>query len=288
MAKEEESSLLTPKVLLEWISTIAIAAAIFGFLIVNTNLAAYGLWDFNFFRVEYISAGMLFIVLLFIIVIPIIFAYDKVLDLETHRKDSKTSFIKRALIKPLEWLIWIGSIVPLGFFLYLFVPIEDSAIKVSFVVLIGMIVILFVSPTISIATSYYKDLSKPKDATLPSVKEITKKWLMSFGPFYIMMAFLGIVLIFGMLLYPLIPHSFGGGRPIFVQINFADNSFGATSTIATLIYETPDFTTFNTGDGTYSVRTSAISSVEYLESVPSFRILLPALMYGKVATSSNK
>ena len=86
-------------------SICAILAVLFGFLIVNMWLALFGFWDFNFLKVQYISAGLLF---LCIILIHVVFAYAffKAKDILERYRIINSSFIKSCAVNILKFLIF--------------------------------------------------------------------------------------------------------------------------------------------------------------------------------------
>ncbi len=282
-------TIVKAKTILEWLSVITITSALFGFFIVNLFLANYGLWDFSFLRTEYISAGILFMVFLFITAGPVAWAYDKTWDLKERFK--KHRWFVRFGVWIGKWVIRIISLIPGYYFLSFIVFVNDPTVKSWLIFGIFFIEMFFVACSISFLHGYYKERVRGVELQ-PNISKIGKvlmQWLYSLVPFYTGGLLLCIVMVFSLATYPFIPHFFGGGEPVLVKINFKNNAFEATSTQAMLVYQTGDTIIFSNVTGTYSMNESEVSSVQYLESESGFRNMLPALKYGKlIPRSENK
>ena len=279
---EETSTLVGAKTILEWLSIIGIASVLFGFFIVNLFLSNYGLWDFSFLRTEYISAGILFMIFLFVTAGPVAWAYDKTWDWKERFKNHRW-FIKFGVWVG-KWTLRIASLIPGYYFLNFLVLVTDPKIKSGLIFGIFFVVMFFVASSMSFLHGYYKEKIRGIELQ-PNISKIKKAligWLYSLAPIYTGGLLLCIVMIFSLATYPFIPHFFGGGEPVLVQINFKNNNFGSTSTQAMLVYQTGDMIVFSNATGTYSMNESEISSVQYMESESGFRNMLPALKYGKL------
>jgi hypothetical protein len=254
------------------VATFAVAAFLFGFLIVNARLMGLGLWDFSFLRVEYISAGTLFLIFISCTIVFPLFAWNESNKLKQKASVAGTKWYARFGYWIVRMIITALSLLPSLFFLYTVVWMEDQSLKWAIIVLFTIVSYLFLSPIKNAIRLYWDNYQARQEEVGGFRKSILRHlqpYLTTFGTLSIFI----LATVFGILVYPEIPHLLGGGMPVFVQIDFAPNSFSATSTSARLIYQDSNAIVFNTNSSTYSVRPDEINSIEFLESDPGFRNL---------------
>jgi len=254
------------------VATFAVASFLFGFLIVNARLMGLGLWDFSFLRVEYISAGTLFLIFIACTIVFPLFAWNESNKLKQKAAMPGTRWYGHFWFWLVRKLITLLSLLPSLFFLFIVVWVDDQFIKWAIIVLFTIVSYLFLFPTKEAIRTYwsnYHTTQDEADGLRESILRHLRPYLTTFG---ILSIFI-LATVFGILVYPEIPHLLGGGMPAYVQIEFTPNSFLATSTTAWLIYQDSNAVVFNTNSSTYSVRPDEINSIEFLESDPAFRNL---------------
>jgi hypothetical protein len=259
-------------ILRDIVATFAVAAFLFGFLIVNARLMGLGLWDFNFLRIEYVSAGTLFLIFISCIIVFPLFAWNESNKLKQKASVAGTKWYAQFGYWIVRMIITALSLLPSLFFLYTVVWMEDQSLKWSIIILFTIISYLFLSPIKNAVRLYwdnYHAAQEDVDGFRKSILRHLKPYLTTFG----ILSIFVLATVFGILVYPEIPHLLGGGMPAIVQIDFASNSFSATSTTARLIYQDSNMVVFDTNSSTYSVRPDEINSIEFLESTAGFRNL---------------
>ena len=270
--------------ILQLVSIGVIASVFFGFLIVNSYLAIFGFWDYNFLKVQYVSAGTLFLILT---LVPgsLFYIYLKVKkalkDYETkNRKLLKTIFVKVFTV------ILFGLVAFFSFFSFILAP-SMSNIKVSggFIFAMGIWWVLLVWGLVFVLAKYQQDFLVNNKKKELDFRYILWSFFEHGRLFYGLMAIPMLVLMFSLIVYPLVPRYLGGGKPVSVMISFnpeyeragigVENPFPAM-----LIYQSSDSVLTVTETGTYLFKQGDIAYIKYLEGntqLKQLRLVSPAL-----------
>lgn len=262
----------------------ALLATFFGFLIVNLYLAFFGSWDPEFLKVQYLTAGTLFLIL---IVVPVIFLSVYFL--------AKNYFKKYREVNSGWWTkVWTRIVTSILFFLGMYLSFSFFTSLTAF----GNIHLSPVESIYAIATvwiiiiwSILWIFFKSKDELSQAAKEDSykfKKLFLSAGAyykfFYVFIVIPTLMLIFLWAVYPMTPRYFGGGQATAVRIGlveeFKNEQIGVSNPFdALLVHQSSDsFLILTTSGEVYTLRKSDISFFRHLES----NAVLDALKSNKV------
>lgn len=264
------------------LSVITAFSLFFGFLVVNIYLAQFGFWDFNFLRVDYITAGLLFMLF---IGLPVGFSWllDKsYASINAHVITNK-SLPKRIAIRITKWvfkLIFLGIALYVDYFFFSIVMVAGSNVNKTFVTIESMIWFAVIMITTSAVRKSYRKVKAFK-ADTSSLREKIEHWVEIFKPvYYLPFVMLVILVAFSFLMYPLIPRYWGGGAETDIVIYLKNNTNLVSPLRAKLVYQSQDSLLINSSSSTYLLPTDQISDIQYLSSNPIFQKLLDGLKGG--------
>lgn len=276
-------------VTLQVISIIAVASTFFGFLIVNIYLSIFGFWDFNFLKVQYFSAGGLF---LFFISIPTLFFYIffKAREiLEKYRLINKTK-LKSVLVFISKLFIFF-AISLINFFVFIF-PLSLSNVFYSNpgLIFLGVLWTAIIFGTVATSIKSHGEITELRHKPI-NLRNIVAYFSAHYRLSYILLATLALTLIFSFFVYPVVPRYFGGGKPVEVSIGFDQNfnseQIGVSNPFnALLVYQSADSLLILTNGGTYLLKQSDIAYVKYLEGNIRMRALQDFMNLDSATTSS--
>ncbi len=251
---------------LQALSIAVIGSAFFGFLVVNIYLATYGFWDFNFLKVEYVSAGVEF--LLFTL-FPAILSYaffEAENVLERYRKE------KSRLISVLAYLAKFPLFVFLGI---LSVFVFDFAVMLGgvflaptflYVLSIGWSLLIF--GAVWVIRKYRNEIDNLRNKRL-ALNSMLEYFFAHYRFLYILFAIPFLVFVFSLIIYPATPRYIGGGEPSPVMVGlvstFDAKSIGLTNRFyAQLIYQSTDSLLVKTISGIYLLKQNDVTYIQYL------------------------
>jgi hypothetical protein len=276
--------------ILQILSIGAVASTFFGFIIVNIYLAFFGFWDFNFLKVQYVSAGFLF--LLFTL-LPATFFYvffEARTILERYQDINKKT-IKSILIILAEVIIFV-ALAYLSFCTFIF-PISLSYISISqpFPTVLGIFWTVVIFLLVRTVIKSHKEIIETRTKIL-NLQNIVYYFQAHFRLLYLLFAIPSLIFIFSFIIYPVVPRYLGGGEPVTVSINlistFSDNQIAPVNPFnAFLIYQSSDSLLITTGTGTYLLKQSDISYIKYLGSNQRLAPFLSFLNPSKTASTST-
>ncbi len=255
--------------ILQIISIWVVASVFFGFLAVNIYLAIFGFWDYNFLKVQYVSAGALFLILT---MIPgaLFYIFLKVKNVLKDYETIEKNILKTIFVKSFT-LVLFGLIAFFSFVSFIIAPSMGN-IKISggFIYFMGILWVLLVWGLVFVLTKYQEDF-----LTNGKKKELNLKYILwSFFEhsrlFYGLLAIPILLLMFSLLVYPLVPRYLGGGKPVSVMISF-NPDYDRTEIVledpfpAMLVYQSSDSVFLVSGTGTYLLKQEDIAYIKYLE-----------------------
>lgn len=261
---------------LQMVSLFAVVSAFFGFLIVNIYLALFGFWDFNFLKVQYFSAGGLF---LFFIGSPAALfcaSFRARNILETYRANSNSTF-KSILVFFVKGLIlFVMAVLSFGIFIF---PLMFSNLTfpASFVTFLGVIWTAMIFGAAAMFIKARSDISDTRGREI-NFKNIVVYFFAHYRLLIVFLISPLFIFMFSFLIYPTVPRYFGGGKPVAVNIGF-DQQFnsqqmGITNPFnAFLVYQSADSVLVLTDKGVYLLKQSDIAYIEYLEANARIRSL---------------
>ena len=255
------------KLILELLSILIAGSLVFGFLIVNLYLSQLGAWDFDFLKVEYISAGLLFFIFLGFAIFLVVMRERFIYFISGHAFIDKSGWKKMEVIV-LRIITYLLMILLNGFLF--FIPVEAKSISGFFIACYSMALWGIASHLLVLAgkNSYnrimtFKNHVGNFNTTLSTWEGLGK---LVYSP----IAAIAVIAIFSVYVYPLIPRSWGGGRPINVKIYFVQNAPYASSMPAQLISQSSESALVSFDGDTYTIKQDQITDIEYLDKKPEF------------------
>lgn len=255
---------------LQIVSIFAVASGFFGFLIVNAYLALYGFWDFNFLKIQYFSAGGLF---LFFILVPSLFFYiffkaTEILERYKTEDENKLKTVVLFICKILLFILIFYFSFFLTFTLLLHTPILKFVGIVWTLLIFGLVWIIRIS---------HHEITIIRESKL-NLKNIVAYFVAHFRLVYIFVAFHVFVLMFSFFVYPIVPRYFGGGKPSAVSITYekglnANESEITEGSYALLIYQSADSLLIKSINGTYLIKQNSVAYIKYLDDSNLFNII---------------
>jgi len=260
--------------ILQWVSLFTIISAFLGFIIVNSYLAIYDFWDFNFLKVQYFSAGGLF---LFFIAVPSVSFYSFLKAkriLEDYRNENKST-IKSILVFLTQGLIFV-FFASLSLIIFVLPVMLGKVINsTSFIYSLGILWVTLIFLSVRIATKSHEEIIKT------STKPINlRNILVYFGAHYRLLYFIFaiplLIFIFSLFVYISVPRYLGGGKPVSVSISLNSNlnaeEIEAKSPFnAIMVYESENSVLVVIDGGTYLIKQSNISYIKYLNGTAKIR-----------------
>jgi len=242
-------------------AVLAAVAFFLGFLVVNSYLAEFGFWDFDFLKVEYISAGLLFMILVTIGIFGVILR-EKILNAPPQKTGRQTKAWRRFS------KCWSYFILFAINFLAFFIPInpqDKNAFLHDLTEVIMWTIILHLS-FLAIRYTYRIITSHKKFPTFDEIFMGWKFFNLIWAPLLILFTFVT----FSMYIYPLVPRAWGGGKPTAVVL-YLNNDPQFTSPLnAELIYQSPDSVLVLVRNETYLIKQISVTNIQYLEKGPTF------------------
>lgn len=255
--------------ILQVVSIGVVASVFFGFLTVNIYLAIFGFWDYNFLKVQYVSAGVLFLILT---TIPggLFYIFLKVNKALKEYENADKKILKTIFVKVFT-VVLFGLAAFFSFFSFILAP-SMSNIKVSggFVHAMGFWWVLLVWGLVFVLTKYQQDFLTDNKKKELNFRYILWSFFEHGRLFYGLLTIPMLILMFSLIVYPLVPRYLGGGKPVAVMIAF-DSEYTQVETnlenpfSAFLIYQSSDSVLTVTGTGTYLFKQSDIAYIKYLE-----------------------
>lgn len=262
--------------ILQIASLLAIISTFFGFLIFNIYLALYGFWDFNFLKVQYFTAGVLFI---FYVSFPVIFFYIffNAREILCKYLFNHGSICKRTLIFIFKIVLFIFAF-SLSFLIFV-IPLGLGKVinSLSFIQFLGFIWITLILFGVQVGLKSHKEINQAH-----TMKVTFKNIIIYFGAFYRLLYFLivipTLVLIFSFFVYPSIPRYLGGGKPSPVSIglntNLNSKEIGVTNPFnAIMVYESENSVLVLIDGGMFLIKQSNINYVKYTETATNIHNL---------------
>lgn len=260
--------------ILQIISIFTVSTLFFGFLIVNAYLAAFGFWDFNFLKIQYFSAGSLF---LFLMLLPAALFYmflkaEKILD--------KYKMLDKSLFKTISIFIFkilVFSVISFfSFFLTFAFFLQGHITQWSFLKFICILWITLIFVLTSVIRKSYNEIKTLRNSDL-NLQNIISYFGAHFRLLYVLFAIPVFLLIFSFFFYPTIPRYLGGGEPSAVSITY-EKDLKTESEIpdhsyALLIYQSADLLLVKTIAGVYLLRQDDIAYIKYLDDNRLFNII---------------
>ncbi|HEY0948118.1 MAG TPA: hypothetical protein VGE53_01315 [Candidatus Paceibacterota bacterium] len=255
---------------LQWVSLFAVSSTFFGFLVVNSYLALYGFWDFNFLKVQYFTAGSLF---LFFVALPSTFFYGFLKAVEVLNKYLKENkgALRTIFISVLK-VILFGLASSLSFVLFVFPLLLGRTINPpSFIYFLGFVWVAMIFFGVSVAKKSHKEIAQAH-----SMRITLKNIVIYFGAYYRLLYFLIalpiLLFMFSFFVYSSVPRYLGGAKPVAVSIglnsNFNGEEIGVQSPFnAIMVYESENSVLILIDGGTYLIKQADISYVKYLATI---------------------
>lgn len=257
--------------ILQVLSIYGLASVFFGFLIVNIYLAFFGYWDPEFLRVQYVSAGSLF---LFMLGVPafLYWIYFIVRNYFKKYRILKTGTYTKVWTSFAEVLILIG-VSYFGFTLFkvllAFGRMPLSPAGFMNVMIVFWLALIFGS--LLVVSKSREELRKAKD-----VDTEFKKGFLYFGAYYKFIYFvIAAPILFGMFvwfIYPFVPRYFGGGQVSTVNIGLVSDFDPKQINVENpfpgfLVYQSSDSILVLTTKGeVYTLRKDDVAYIRYLDS----------------------
>jgi hypothetical protein len=250
------------------VSIFAIAASFFGFVTVNMYLAMYGFWDFNFLKVQYFSAGGLFLMFL-LVPASFCYAYSVAKEiLEKYRKKDGSA-LKSFFVISARWIILIG-LGTLNFFVFILVAsVSNATYQANFIVAFAIMwTIVTFTATLTLIKAF-GDINGMRDQPV-TLKNIATYFFAHYRLLYPVLAVFLLIFLFSFFVYPVVPRYFGGGKPVAVTIGFEQKEKKVADDLsnpldAFLIYESNDSLLLLTEQGVYLFKQDDIAYVKYRE-----------------------
>lgn len=276
MENHEQIGSFPASAILGILSVITAFSLFFGFLVVNIYLGQFGFWDFNFLRVEYVTAGILF--MLFITFPSILWwLLDKMYDsLNAHTAIHKSVFKK--ILSPVLKLIFLSIALYINYvFFSLLVSASSFSKTTSFgIASIGWFVIIAI--VAAGMRKSYRGAKALKKIDPMNLREMIEGWAELSRPAYYLPLFLFVMpLAFSIFLYPLVPRYWGGGAQTKIMIYLKSNTNLTSPLPAKLIYQSQDSLLINASGSTYLLPTDQILDIQYLGSNQNFQKLLDGM-----------
>lgn len=255
--------------LLQIVSIGVIASVFFGFLAVNIYLAIFGFWDYNFLKVQYVSAGVLFLILT---MIPgaLFYIFLKVKSVLKDYESKGRNIFKTIFVKSFT-IVLFGLIAFFSFVSFIIAPSMGN-IKVSggFIHAMGIWWVLLVWGSVFVLAKYQQDFLGVNKKKELNFRYILWSFFEHGRLFYGLMAIPMLVLMFSLIVYPLVPRYLGGGKPVSVMISFNPDydrtEIGLEDPFpAMLVYQSSDSVFLVSGTGTYLLKQDDIAYIKYLE-----------------------
>lgn len=231
-------------------------------------LAQFGFWDFNFLRIQYLSAGALF--LLFVSFPAISFYAIRVGLVALEQKEMKYQFVKKNLFRLLRVAMLVAVWWLTSMFFTLFARYNVVLFSNHVVSALAALWSMGVVGMVKAAETSRKGIGALKN-TPTTIRHIFEHFDCSFKTFLLFIAAIGLTAFFSLAVYPFIPHYLGGGEPAKVSIGLDSAKSGvgeigltATSSVS-LIYQSSDFVLINAQSGTYSLKQEDVAYIKYLE-----------------------
>ncbi len=270
--------------ILQLVSIGVIVSVFFGFLSVNIYLAIFGFWDYNFLKVQYVSAGTLFLILA---LFPggLFYIFLKVKNVLKEYENNERTILKTIFTKVFT-VILFGLVAFFSFSSFVIAPSLSNITTSGFIYALGILWVLLVWGLVFVLTKYHKEFFRSESKKETTVGYILWSFFEHGRLFYGLLAIPMLVLMFSLIVYPLVPRYLGGGKPVSVMISFTpdydrteielENPFPAF-----LVYQSSDSILTVTSTGTYLLKQSDIAYINYLEGNQQLKKL-------KLLTSSNE
>jgi len=256
--------------LLHLVSLLAVGTTFFGFIIVNIYLSIYGFWDFNFLKVQYFSAGGLF---MFFVAVPVILFYGFIRAkdiLERYRNEDKT-FLKSASIFIGKFFIFV-FFTAISFIIFM-LPLTLGKVinSSSFIYSLCIVWVTLIFLGVLIMVKSHKEIVESRTKKL-NFHNIIIYFEAHYRLLYFFFAIPLLILMFSIFVYVSVPRYLGGGKPETVSIglnsNFNGEEIGVKSPFdATMVYESENSALILVNKETYLIKQSNINYIKYLDTI---------------------
>lgn len=249
--------------ILEILSVGAISSIFLGCLIININLAQFGFWDFNFLRFQYITSGILFIIFFGFTFFTLFFF--KLVHFSIIEHNSISYLKKKRVVSLFIWFITLPiTIIIHTLFFMLFIEGKNLLTLFGFSLLLSLLWMGMIGVLIKIILNLYRKIKEPVSKGLV-LYDLILQWGYFLRVFFIPLLVISIIIVFASFIYPVIPRTWGGGKPVDISITFKNSGMINEASSGKLIYQNSNFLLINNQFGSFLLKEDNVDLIRYIE-----------------------